>query len=207
MQDVRLPGGEALGEDPPWDPWTPLEVADRLAGSALRWYVVAGWAIDLFLGVQTRDHEDIEIGVPEAEFPLVRAALDGFEFDVVGSGERWPIGNAAAVETHFQTWVREPTTGVYRLDVFRDPHDGATWLCRRDPSIRMPFDELVRRSAEGVPYMAPEVVLLFKAKHDRDKDRRDLKAVLPSLSDAQARWLKESLSHLHPGHPWITEVL
>jgi hypothetical protein len=29
-----------------------------------------------------------------------------------------------------QTWVRERDTGVYRLDIFREPHDGDTWIRR-----------------------------------------------------------------------------
>jgi len=35
-----------------------------------------------------------------------------------------------------QTWVREPGTNVYRLDIFREPHSGDTWICRRDATIR-----------------------------------------------------------------------
>jgi hypothetical protein len=94
--------GDLLDGHPPWDPWTPGEVAGRLAGASLRWYVVAGWAIDLFLGRVTRAHEDIEIGIPAGSFPVVREALGDFEFDVVGSGRRWPLDSPAFAE-HFQT--------------------------------------------------------------------------------------------------------
>lgn len=197
--------GELVGDDPPWDPWTPQQVADRLAGTSSRWYVVAGWAIDLFQGRQTRAHEDIEIGVPAGDFSGIQSALPGFEFDVVGSGMRWPV-DSAAFDEHFQTWVRDPATDVYHLDVFRDPHDGDTWLCRRDTSIAMPYSQLIRRTPDGIPFMSPEVVLLFKAKHDRDKDRADRDRVLPLLSPAQLRWLRTRLAQVHPGHEWL-EVL
>ncbi len=46
-----------------------------------------------------------------------------------------------------------------------------TWVCRRDPSITLPYSELILHTRTGVPYLAPEVVLLFKAKHLRPKDR------------------------------------
>ena len=59
-----------------------------------------------------------------------------------------------------QTWVREPDTGVYRLDTFREPHDGDTWICRRDETIRFPYDEIIEMSRGGVPYLVPEIVLL-----------------------------------------------
>jgi hypothetical protein len=202
MDERHSSRGESLRDDAPWDPWRPEEVARRFAGSTLRWYVVAGWALDLFRGEQTRDHEDIEIGVPSADFPMVQEALEGFEFDVVGSGEWWPVDDAA-FNVHFQTWVRDPTTGVYHLDVFRDPHDGDTWICRRDHSIRMPYDDLVSFTPNDIPFMAPEVALLFKAKHNRVKDQSDFDGIAPLLSKGQTQWLREGLLKLHPGHPWI----
>ncbi len=32
------------------NPWRPAEVAARLEGVSTPWYVVAGWALDLFRG-------------------------------------------------------------------------------------------------------------------------------------------------------------
>ena len=61
-------------------------------------------------------------------FGEIRAALGDFdfEFEVVGSGRRWSLDSSAFDVMH-QTWVREPDTRVYRLDIFREPHDGDTW--------------------------------------------------------------------------------
>jgi hypothetical protein len=200
-----MPEGELVGEDVIWDGWTPEEVARRLNSVDARWYVVAGWAIDLFRGAQTRDHDDIEIGVPRADFAKVRAELADYEFDVVGSGRRWPL-ESSAFDNHFQTWVRQPKTDIYRLDVFRDPHDGDDWLCRRDERIRMPYVDLIRYSAEGIPYMSPEVALLFKAKGLREKDQIDFDGTLPLLDAQQRSWLKGNLEILHPSHDWIEQL-
>jgi len=210
MGEDRVPPGEVMGEDPPWQPWTPREVAGRLAGVATRWYVVAGWALDLFRGAPSRAHHDVEIGVPAAGFAEVRRALGAYECIVVGSGDDgvgrwWPL-DSVAFDEHFQTWFRDPASGAFCLDVFRDPHDGDTWWCRRDTSIRLPYDRVVRTTADGIPYLAPEVVLLFKAKHDRDKDRRDFEGALPLLDGAQRRWLRAGIERLHPGHPWLTSL-
>ena len=205
--------GQPLSDDAPWRAWRPEEVARRFAGSTLRWYVVAGWALDLFRGEQARDHggvvrlhrDDPQVGCRDLGPGGHGPGCDwheGFEFDVVGSGERWPLDDAA-FSVHFQTWVRDPATGVYHLDVFRDPHDGDIWICRRDHSIRMPYDDLVRFTPGGIPFMTPEVALLFKAKHLRVKDQADFDGVAPLLSEAQAEWLREGLERVHPGHPWI----
>jgi hypothetical protein len=199
------PEGIELSEDSPWDPWTPWQVRERLVGCGARWYVVAGWAVDLAAGRVTRDHEDLEIAVARQDFPLVHAALSPLEPVVVGDGRGWPIDSPAYGE-HFQTWFRDPVTGDFHLDVFRDPHEGGTWICRRDPSIRRPYAEVLRTTEEGIPYLAPECVLLFKAKHGRPKDEADLETLLPLL-DASARdWLADALAVVHPGHPWIDRV-
>lgn len=203
-EENDVAGGETL-VDPIWDPWTPRRVADALADVECRWYVVAGWALDLFRGEQTRDHEDIEIGVARAGFPQVRAALGDLAVDVVGSGRRWPL-ESPAFDVHFQTWFREPATDVYRLDVFRDPHEGDEWICRRDARIRRPYDEVVRRTDDGMPYMAPEVALLFKAKHRRGKDEADFRGAAPLLEPGARAWLCDALALVHPGHPWIDEA-
>jgi hypothetical protein len=202
--------GKVLAADPPWSPWTPEEVAQRLGGIATRWYVVAGWAIELFVGRAIRPHADIEVGVAAAGFGELREALAAYPCDVVGSnddgvGRAWPL-ESPAFDEHFQTWFREPGSGVYRLDVFRDPHDADTWICRRDPTIRRPYGELVHTTSTGIPYLAPEVALLFKAKHLQGKDAIDFAAALPLLSATQVEWLADALERVHPGHAWLAAL-
>jgi hypothetical protein len=105
-----------------------------------------------------------------------------------------------------QTWVREPGGGPYRLDIFREPHDGGTWICRRDPAIRRPYAEVIAATPDGIPYLVPEVVLLFKAKHARPKDEADFDGALPLLAPVQRAWLAQSLARVHPGHHWLSRL-
>jgi hypothetical protein len=198
------PGGRPVG-DPPWQPWLPEEVTARLAGVTVPWCISAGWAVDLFRGEVTRPHEDVEITVPAAGFPAIRAALADLEFDVAGDGHLWPE-HSPAFDQHFQTWGREPATGLYRIDVFREPHEGDTWLCRRDQTITRPFSDLIKHTPGGVPYLAPEVALLFKAKHARPKDEHDFAGALPLLDLTARAWLIDALHLVHPGHPWLATL-
>jgi hypothetical protein len=190
-----------LLEDVIWDPWAPDQVAREIGTTSIPWCVTAGWAIDLFIGEQTREHDDIEIAVPSSSWPEIRNRLARLEFVVAGSGHLFPL-ESSAFEEHFQTWGRD-SDGVFRLDVFRDPHEGATWICRRSPEIRLPYTSVIAFTASGVPFMVPEVVLLFKAKHDRDKDRTDLEAALAKMSPARVAWLIAALDVVHPDHPWM----
>ncbi|MFD8788509.1 nucleotidyltransferase domain-containing protein [Kitasatospora sp. NPDC059599] len=186
--------------------WTPSEVARQLAGIDTPWYVAAGWALDLFLGRQTRAHGDLEIAIPAATFPEVRNRFPGFVFDAAGSGRIWEDAAPEVLAAVHQTWLRDPATGNYLLDVFREPHDGDTWICRRDGTIRLPYGDIVHHTADGIPYLAPELVLLFKAKHVRPKDQTDFDATVPHLTPAQRATLSGLLARVHPGHPWISDL-
>jgi Aminoglycoside-2''-adenylyltransferase len=184
-----------------WDPWQPPVVAERLAGVAPPWYVAAGWALDLFLGGQTRTHGDLEIGVPADRFDEVARRFGDCEFFAIGDGQAVPYASAPS---HFhQTWARERATGAWRFDVFREPGDGDTWICRRDAAIRLPYEQLIARTSDGIPYCQPEVALLFKAKNPRDKDEADFARVLPVLDPARRQWLAAALRKVHPGHRWL----
>jgi hypothetical protein len=187
-----------------WEAWTPAEVAQRMASVAAPWYVAAGWALDMFTGASTRAHDDLEIGVPRARFGEIVAAFPDFEWDVVGGGRIWPFPEQAA--HHHQTWLREPASGQYRVDVFREPHVGDRWVCRRDESITLPYDELILHTRDAIPYAIPEVALLFKAKALRDKDEANFQRVLPLMDRSRRSRLSEWLSRVHPGHPWLERI-
>ncbi|MGC4191331.1 MAG: hypothetical protein QM589_09210 [Thermomicrobiales bacterium] len=145
--------------------------------------------------------------MPADRFGPIEAALPELDFFVVGDGFAWDLAeHPEALDAHFQTWAKEPTTGVWRLDVFREPHEGDTWIARRDPRIRMPYAELILRTPEGIPYLRPEVALLFKAKARFPKNEDDFAAVLLHLSPAARRWLREALAMVHPGHAWLGMV-
>ncbi|MET3985458.1 hypothetical protein [Streptomyces sp. PvR034] len=203
MPDGGVPISEAEAARRWAGAWTPAEVAARMAGVSAPWYVAGGWAVDLFVGERTREHADLEIAVPAARFPEVQGRFSEFEFYVVAHDRIWPYAPQASDLTH-QTWLRDPSSGNYLVDVFREPHDGSTWVCRRDPSIRLPYAEVVRRTADGIPYLAPELVLLFKAKSVRPKDQQDFTSALPFMDALQRRTLAELLGQVHPGHGWLT---
>jgi hypothetical protein len=210
MTDSLPPGGAEVDEqelETRWaNAWRPDEVAARLEDVRTPWYVAAGWALDLYRGEQTRPHGDLEIAVPEAGFAEIRARFPGYVFDVAASGRIWFDARADVLACTHQTWVRDPANDDYLFDVFREPHDGGTWICRRDESLRLPYDVIIERTGEGIPYLAPELVLLFKAKAVRPKDQQDFEGVLPLLGPDRRRSLAGWLRQVHPGHPWLDVI-
>jgi lincosamide nucleotidyltransferase A/C/D/E len=64
-----------------------VAVLDRLDAAGIEWWVEGGWGVDALLGVQTRDHRDLDLGVRPHDAGRVEAELD--EFHRVEPGE-WP---------------------------------------------------------------------------------------------------------------------
>ncbi|GGV66021.1 hypothetical protein GCM10010277_73550 [Streptomyces longisporoflavus] len=186
--------------------WRPEQVAERLGGIGAPWCVAAGWALDLFRGEQSRPHGDLEIAVPAAGFPAIRHRFPECVFDAVGSGRVWPAAGAETLAATHQTWLRDPESDHFLFDVFREPHEGGTWICRRDERLRLPYDAIIEQTADGIPYLVPELVLLFKAKAQRPKDQTDFEGVLPLLDQPRRNLLRGYLELVHPGHPWMAEL-
>lgn len=210
MTETLQPGGVVLDADEleaRWaNAWRPEQVAERLAGIGAPWCVAAGWALDLFRGEPSRKHGDLEIALPAAGFPEVQHRFPEYVFDAVGSGRVWPRAGAEALAVTHQTWLRDPVSDQFLLDVFREPHEGGTWICRRDERLRLPYDAIIERTADGIPYLVPELVLLFKAKAIRPKDQADFEGALPLLDSPRRNHLRGWLELIHPGHPWLTEL-
>jgi len=189
-----------------WRPLRPEEAARRFAELDVPWAVAAGWAIDLFVGRERREHEDLEVAIPADALETVAARLPDLELWVPdGSGTLVPLADGDLDETH-QTWALDTAANEWRIDLFREPSAGDEWVCRRDARIRLAYDALIEHSADGVPYVRPEVVLLFKAKQARAKDEADLAAVLPLLDASRKRLLAEWLELVHPGHFWLPDL-
>ena len=204
---TELSAAEIEGLDARWaSSWTPAEVARRRAGTAVPWCVAAGWALDLFHGGLARKHGDIEIAVPAGDFAEIRDRFPGYVFDAAGSGRIWEDAAPQVLAGTHQTWLREPATGNYLLDVFREPHDGQTWVCRHDETIRFPYRAIIRHTPDGIPYLAPELVLLFKAKHARVKDQSDFERTVPYLTPAQRTTMAGLLTRVYPGHRWLAAL-
>lgn len=86
---------------------------------------------------------------------------------------------------------------------FLNDAEGGVWTSRRDPRITLHVRELAQRSASGIPVVAPQVQLLYKARHAGRKDEHDFALVVPRISRARRAWLRDALELVHPGHRWI----
>lgn len=95
------------------------------------------------------------------------------------------------------------------LEVLLNEIEDGVWRYRRDERVTLPVEQIGGTSAQGLSYLVPEVVLLYKAgsrRGLRPVDEQDFAAALPALTPAQRQWLAAALAQAHPGHPWSVQL-
>jgi hypothetical protein len=191
-----------------WEPLAPADAASLLADFDAPWWIGGGWAIDLFLGRTTREHADLDFVVLRDHQQAVRAALPGWDLQLAHGGvlTPWPEGEDLPADVH-GVWARPDAGGPWQVEFVFDEREGDDWVFRRDEQITMPLGHLGKITADGTPYLVPEVVLLYKAKDVRERDEHDFEAALPKLGIGARCWLAAALEIVHPDHSWLNRVL
>lgn len=189
-----------------WDPASPNDAAEWFANISMPWWVAGGWAIDLFLGRETRRHADLDIGVLRRDVGVVLSSISGWEAFEAKDGVLTRLSHTIPRREVNSLWCRELGTHLWKLELMLDESEGDFWVYRRDPTVRRMLGNLVYRSSKGIPYLAPEVQLLYKAKHARPRDELDFESVVPHLSGEALQWLHQSLVRTLPSHPWISKI-
>ncbi|MCG7343760.1 hypothetical protein MHZ92_06420 [Sporosarcina sp. ACRSL] len=181
------------------------KVVEWMDGYDHPWGIAGGWAIDLFVGNETRDHSDIEIAILREDQQRMKHGLNGWSFQKVVKGE-------------LVDWESEPLElpihelhGFHgksgeRLEVLLNEVQEDRWVFRRNPTITFPSSTLFLTSEEGIPFLHPAVVLLYKAKIAREKDHADFQAMKNLLSVKDRQWLCHALETHVPGHAWISQL-
>jgi hypothetical protein len=186
-------------------------VARVMADFPAPWFVSGGWAIDLFVGRVTREHEDLEVGLFRRDQAALYEYLSEWEREKVVFGPEgaawapWEAGERIELPL-FQLRARREGGEPGEVEFFLNDTEGDEWICRRDARITRPVGEISGRSEDGIPFIVPEIQLLYKAKWHREKDEHDFEIALGRLSPAQRAWLRAGLELIHPGDPWLAAL-
>ena len=203
------PGALAVADPPPpKPPVKPERVFELFKRYEKPWAIAGGWAIDLYLGRETREHHDIEIAVLRRDFADLWEYLVGWQPHYINPAHPeepvpWKDGIALGAPIH-ELHTVPPAADVRTMEILLNDADGDDWVYRRDPRIRLPLDRAILRSPEGIPFLAPEIVLLYKSKALREVDRADFVVAQGNLEPAAREWLRQSLELTIPGHGWLT---
>lgn len=97
------------------------------------------------------------------------------------------------------------THGPWTFEVLLNEHRADHWVYRRDAAVSCALEELGGERG-GIPFLRPEVVLLFKSKDPTPTDEKDFEAVRPHLSESGASWLRRALTLTAPRHRWLERL-
>lgn len=195
--------------DLPWEPLSVTEVAGIFSGASFPWWIAGGYAIEHAVGRAFREHEDVDVLLLKMDSALARDLLrdwDCWAADPPGTLRPWPVGEALPWRVQ-DVWCRRHADDPWRFQLMLDGGDRDTWRSRRNHAIAVPTDRLATRGADGIPYLRPEIQLMYKAKGRRPKDELDFEAALPVLSPAAVKWLEQALVTAYgEEHAWLTSV-
>jgi hypothetical protein len=192
-----------------WEPMSPSQVAVIFAGCPTRWWIAGGYAIEFAVGRPVREHADIDVLLLRRDQLAVQRAMPHWQWEAAdppGSLRPWEPAERLPISVH-DIWCRPGPGQPWRIQVMLDESSGSDWVSRRDRRIRRPIASLGLVTADGIPYLAPDVQLFYKAKAPRPKDEVDFTAALAVLTGPQRQWLSHALRLVHgQEHPWLARL-
>ncbi|WP_216647536.1 hypothetical protein [Bacillus sp. THAF10] len=179
--------------------------------ASFKWWIAGGWALDLYVGRKTREHGDTDIVILKQDQMKLQKLLEkDWELYIAHKGALtlWQAGEQ--LEPHYDNlWAKRKTEDAWSLQIMLFDHDEVNWIYKREKSIRKPWTEIGEVSSSGIPYLRPEIQLLYKGGSSvlRKNDEQDLETVLPLLDGGRVQWLYEALSSQFPrGHEWLNKI-
>lgn len=186
----------------------PPKVAALMRGFGRDWFIAGGWAVDLYLGEVTRAHEDVEVAVFRQDQSALWGHFGGWSWrKAVGQGvlSEWPRGEVLELPVH-EVYAFKESAEPREIEFLLNESDERGWVFRRDARIARALDRCRMISEAGVPFLSPEIVLLYKSKNPRLKDEQDFAAVVARLDGEQKTWLRGALEVCDPGHEWLRDL-
>lgn len=166
-----------------WEPLRPEAVARLLDGFGRPWWVCGGWALDLFLNRQTRRHEDLDVAVLRDDQQALFRYLQDWDLRYAtpeGTLQRWD-GRRLDLPIH-GIWARRSADpeAAWICEFLLNEHRDSHWTFRRNDAITRPLEEIgdVRGA---VPFLRPEIALLYKSAERSPKNNSDLTEVRPHM--------------------------
>jgi hypothetical protein len=185
----------------------PAEAAAWLAPLTARWWFAGGWAIDLHAGAQSRPHGDLDIGILRRDAREVLAVFSSWEVFEAEAGVLTRLKQGALPRSGVNSlWCRPAGAAEWALEFLLDDAIEDEWVFRRQPDIRRRLATIVRRTAEALPYLAPEIQLLYKSRNPRPRDEADFRLLAPRLDGEARAWLNDALVRTDPQHAWIPDL-
>ena len=172
------------------------------------WYIAGGWAIELYLGKVTRVHEDIEITIFRQDQRELYDYLNDWVLDKVIPGqykrERWLPNEWLSLPIH-EIHATSPSkeNSKSNFEILLNESDRLSWYFRRNQQVKRLLYKIGKIGYQGIPYLSPEIVLLYKAKEPTASDFHDFIQTIDLLTIEERTWLSQAIRDCYQSHPWF----
>jgi hypothetical protein len=189
-------------------PLQPKDIQTLLSGAPFRWWVAGGWALDLFIGEQTRPHFDIDVAIARTDQGAAQKHLSNWDFQyALRTGDKielrpWEPGQMLGREVH-GVWARQTPDSPWRFEFALHEIEMDVWTFRYFGAVQHPLERIEGLTSEGICYLQPEIALLYKAARMREVDVQDFHRVIRHLDSGQRSQLAADILICWPEHPWL----
>ena len=171
------------------------------------WYIAGGWAIDLYLGKVTRVHKDIDIMIfRHDQRELYEYLNDWILYKVIPGQhkrERWFRNEWLSLPIHeICVTSHSKEKNPINFEVLLNESDHRYWYFRRNQHVKRLLYKISKIGYQGIPYLSPEIILLYKAKEPTISDFNDFIQTMDLLTIEERTWLSTAIGYCYPSHPW-----
>jgi hypothetical protein len=212
------------------------DAIELLKGQNFEYAVCGGYAIDLFLGYDSRKHGDIDMLAywNDRNSIILYMQSKGYNvYEMLGGGmahhitdinnQKYKKRNIFCSAKNCEIVHLTPTDekNIYKIEFFHigqtelnfieflfNDKDEKCFLYARDKNIKRDMSKAILHNNE-ISYLAPELLLLYKSTDtEREGYQQDFDLTFAKMNDEQREWLINALKIIYPdGHKWVSEAL
>lgn len=209
---------------------------DFIRPMSIEYAICGGGAIDLFAGYETRSHKDLDVSVfwddrnniiqymLDMNWVVFEACGRGILYRIVSTDNQKKVKrNIFCLKSMDTKWCLSITpiennlymatdtdfvqTALDYIEFLFNTTKDNLFLYARNHEITLETSKAVLWS-NGIPYLAPELVLLYKSVALNNSNYQlDFDVVLPLMDTTQIQWLSNALCMSFPdGHEWLDRL-
>ena len=209
------------------------KVNELLKNGGFQYAICGGFAIELFLNRTVRNHGDVDISAFWSErdkIILYIQALGWSVYELCGGGRAHHITDVSnqiknkrnifcmTDDCEIVSFTPTDEAEMFAVDFGHGGQERLTFveflfnnaesenfLYARNHAVTRPLSQAIL-SRDGVPYLCPEMVLLYKSVDtQREGYQLDYDLAMGMMSGEQRQWLQHALAVMNPeGHIWLT---
>lgn len=189
-----------------WNPLTPKEVKTIFKDTDFRWWIAGGYTLEAFVGFSYRHHSDIDVLLLREETKDLMYQLTDWELYLAsppGNLKEWDHREPLP-PTVTDIWVKEKGQSIWSFQIMINDSKNNQFIYKRDPSILFDIEKFTWKAKDEIPFLAPELQLLYKAKDRREKDDLDFQQCMSLMAEDKRKWLIEKITKCFSSeHPWV----